>query len=71
MNEDKPKRWYFVMCFCLVLSFGVFLFAPRLGYPTWAAHDIGILIGLWAPIMGIMGIRAETKLAAKQQQAQQ
>lgn len=59
---EKPRRWYYVMVFCMVLSFGVFLFAPRMGYPTQTAHDIGILIGLWAPIMGIMGVRAEAKL---------
>ncbi len=62
VQKENPKRWYLVMIFCMLLSFIVFIVAPRLGYQPQTAHDIAIMIGLWAPIMGIMGVRAEAKL---------
>lgn len=57
--KANPKRWYLVMFFCIILSFVVFMVGPRAGYEPQTAHDIAIMIGLWAPILGIMGVRAE------------
>jgi hypothetical protein len=57
--KENPKRWYIVMVFCMALSFFSFAVGPRIGYAPDAARDIGILIGLWAPVMGVMGLRAE------------
>ena len=57
--KENPKRWYIVMVFCMALAFFAFAAGPRLGYSTEAAHSIGLLIGSWAPVMGIMGVRAE------------
>ncbi|MGD0015515.1 MAG: hypothetical protein ABSD56_14010 [Bryobacteraceae bacterium] len=59
MKKENPKRWYIVMVFAMALSFFVFMVAPRLGYPPETAHAIAIMIGLWAPTLGIMGLRAE------------
>ncbi len=47
------------MILCMLLSFGSFLFGPQLGYEPAAIRDVGLMIGLWAPILGIMGVRAE------------
>jgi hypothetical protein len=66
VQKENPKRWYLVMIFCMLLSFIVFVVAPRMGYPPDVAHDIAIMIGVWAPVMGIMGIRAEAKLSGNQ-----
>jgi hypothetical protein len=57
--KENPKRWYIVMVFCVVLSFFVFAAGPRIGYSPEAARDIGILIGVWAAVLGVMGVRAE------------
>jgi len=57
--KANPKRWYLVMFFCIIMSFLVFMIAPRIGYEASTAHDIAIMIGLWAPVLGIMGVRAE------------
>jgi hypothetical protein len=58
-SKSNPKRWYIVMVLCIMFSFFVFIAAPRLGYDTEAAHAIALMIGLWAPTLGIMGVRAE------------
>ncbi len=58
-SKSNPKRWYIVMVLCIMFSFFVFIVAPRLGYDTATAHDIAIMIGLWAPTLGILGVRAE------------
>jgi lipopolysaccharide export LptBFGC system permease protein LptF len=58
--KENPNRWYIVMVFCLVLSFFVFVVAPRIGYSPEASRDIALLIGMWAPTLGILGLRAET-----------
>jgi len=57
--KDNPKRWYIVMVFCMAISFFSFMVGPRLGYQPEAAHSIGILIAVWAPVLGVMGVRAE------------
>ncbi|MEK7409623.1 MAG: hypothetical protein AAB225_31535 [Acidobacteriota bacterium] len=59
MQKVNPKRWYLVMQFCILLSFLTFIVAPRIGYEPAAARDIGLWIGLLAPTMGILGVRAE------------
>jgi lipopolysaccharide export LptBFGC system permease protein LptF len=57
--KENPKRWYIVMVFCVVFSFFVFVVGPRLGYNPDVSHDIALMIGLWAPTLGILGVRAE------------
>ena len=57
--KDNPKRWYIVMVFAMALSFFGFMVGPRVGYGPEAAHAVGIMIGLWAPVLGVMGLRAE------------
>jgi hypothetical protein len=57
--KSNPKRWYIVMVLCVMFSFFVFIAAPRMGYDPGAARDIAIMIGLWAPTLGILGVRAE------------
>ncbi len=58
-SKSNPKRWYLVMYLCIILSFWVFIGAPRLGYSPETAHGIGILLGVWAPVLAIFGVRAE------------
>jgi hypothetical protein len=58
-SKTNPNRWYIVMVFCIMFSLFVFLVGPRLGYETQQVHDIAIVIGLWAPTLGILGVRAE------------
>jgi hypothetical protein len=57
--KSNPKRWYLLMLFCLALSIVLFLVADRLIVPPEAAHAVAIMVGLWAPAFGIMGLRAE------------
>jgi hypothetical protein len=57
--KENPKRWYIVMVMCAVLGFFAFVAGPRIGYIPEAAHTMGLMITLWAPILGIMGLRAE------------
>jgi hypothetical protein len=57
--KPNPKRWYLVMVLCVVFSLFVFIVAPRLGYDRGTAHTIALMIGLWAPTLGILGVRAE------------
>jgi hypothetical protein len=47
------------MYLCIILSFWVFIGGPRLGYSTETAHGIAILIGIWAPVLAVFGLRAE------------
>ncbi|MGE5648115.1 MAG: hypothetical protein ACM336_20245 [Acidobacteriota bacterium] len=64
-SKSNPKRWYIVMVLCIMFSVFVFVAAPRLGYDRDSAHAIAIMIGLWAPTLGILGVRAEA-LAKKE-----
>jgi lipopolysaccharide export LptBFGC system permease protein LptF len=59
VRKQNPNRWYLVMVFCILLSFFVFIVGPRIGYAEQAAHDVALIIGLWAPTLGILGVRAE------------
>ena len=59
VRKQNPNRWYLVMVFCIVVSFFAFIVGPRLGYNPTDAHTIAIMIGLWAPTLGILGVRAE------------
>lgn len=59
VRKQNPNRWYLVMVFCILLSFFVFIVGPRIGYEMETAHHIAILIGLWAPTLGILGLRSE------------
>ena len=47
------------MVLCIMFSLFVFIAAPRLGYDTETSHGIALMIGLWAPTLGILGVRAE------------
>ncbi len=58
-SKANPKRWYLVMCLCIVLSFFVFIAGPRIGYDSETAHALALMIGLWAPTLAIFGVRAE------------
>jgi hypothetical protein len=42
-----------------MFSLFVFIVAPKLGYDPGTAHMIALMIGLWAPTLGILGVRAE------------
>lgn len=57
--NQKARRWYLVMLFCILLSFFVFVLGPRIGYDRSTAHEIAIMIGIWAPTLGVLGFRAE------------
>ena len=62
MKNNIPKeatRWYFVMIFCVLLSFFAFLVGPRIGYAQETIEHASLMIALWAPTLGILGVRAE------------
>lgn len=59
VRKQNPNRWYLVMVFCILVAFCVFIIAPRIGYSDESAHSLGIMIGVWAPTLGILGVRAE------------
>jgi hypothetical protein len=60
MNIPKQaKRWYLVMVFCVLLSFFAFAVGPNIGYPRETIEHVGLMIALWAPTLGILGVRAE------------
>ena len=59
---DIPKqarRWYLVMVFCVLLSFFAFAVGPTIGYSMEAIQHVGLMIAVWAPTLGILGVRAE------------
>ena len=51
-----PMIWYALAGVAIILSGYLFLFAPP-GNET--RHGVGLFIGLWAPMFGILGLRAE------------
>jgi len=53
------KRWYLVMVFCVLLSFFAFAAEPNIGYSRETIEHVGLMIALWAPTLGILGVRAE------------
>jgi lipopolysaccharide export LptBFGC system permease protein LptF len=59
VRKQNPNRWYLVMVFCILVAFCVFIIAPRIGYSQENAHALAIMIGVWAPTLGILGVRAE------------
>jgi hypothetical protein len=60
MNIPKQaKRWYLVMVFCILLSFFAFAVGPNIGYPRETIEHVGLMIAVWAPTLGILGVRAE------------
>jgi hypothetical protein len=58
-SKSNPKRWYLAMYMCIILAFWVFIAGPRLGYGEETIHGVAILIGSWAPILAVFGLRAE------------
>ena len=62
MKNNVPKqatRWYLVMVFCVLLSFFAFAVGPTIGYPMESIQHVGLMIAVWAPTLGILGVRAE------------
>ena len=62
MKNKVPKqatRWYLVMIFCVLLSFFAFIVGPRIGYARESMEHAALMIALWAPTLGILGVRAE------------
>lgn len=57
--SKQATRWYLVMIFCVLLSFFTFAVGPFINYPRIPIELVGIMIGLWAPTLGILGVRAE------------
>ncbi len=57
----NPKRWYLLMLFCLTLSVVLFLLSPRLRVSPGAVREVALMVGVWAPAFGVMGLRAELK----------
>ena len=55
----KATRWYLVMIFCVLLSFFAFAVGPRIGYARETIEHVGLMIAVWAPTLGILGVRAE------------
>jgi hypothetical protein len=55
----KATRWYLVMLACILLSFFAFVVGPRLGYLPELIQAAAIMIGLWAPTLGTLGVRSE------------
>jgi hypothetical protein len=55
----QAKRWYLVMIFCVLMSFFAFIVGPRIGYARESMEHAGLMIALWAPTLGILGVRAE------------
>ena len=47
------------MVFYVVLSFFAFAVGPRIGYARETIEHVGLMIALWAPTLGILGVRAE------------
>jgi hypothetical protein len=55
----QAKRWYLVMVFCVLLSFFAFAVGPVIGYSMDSIQHVGLMIAVWAPTLGILGVRAE------------
>ncbi len=55
----QAKRWYLVMVFCVLLSFFAFAVEPNIGYAREAIEHVGLMIAVWAPTLGVLGVRAE------------
>jgi hypothetical protein len=55
----QARRWYLVMVFCVLLSFFAFAVGPTIGYPRETIEHVALMIALWAPTLGILGVRAE------------
>ncbi len=52
-----PTVWYALAGLSIVLSLYLFLLAH--GGNEQSRHEIALFIGLWAPMFGILGLRAE------------
>lgn len=62
----NPNFWYTLMIVALAVSLFVFAAGMAIGYSTKeAAHSVGILIGLWASVFGIIGLREQLKQVGK------
>jgi len=50
-----PMIWYALAGLSILLSGYLFLFSAE----NESRHGVGLFIGLWAPMFGILGLRAE------------
>ncbi len=50
-----PMIWYALAGLSIILSGYLFLFSAE----NENRHGVGLFIGLWAPMFGILGLRAE------------
>lgn len=63
-----PSIWYALAGLSIIFSLYLFLFASMESEAL--RHDVAIFIGLWAPMFGILGLRAEV-LEMRREQMQQ
>ena len=61
----QATRWYLVMVFRVLLAFFAFAVGPRIGYARETIEH-GLMIALWAPTLGILGVRAELQQQREQ-----
>jgi len=62
----QATRWYLVMVFCVLLSFFAFVVGPRIGYVRETIEHASLMIAIWAPTLGILGVRAELQQQREQ-----
>ena len=66
---DKPLHpnfWYALMIVALAVSLFIFLAGTSIGYSSRdTAHSVGIFLALWAPVFGVLGLRAQLKREGK------
>ena len=56
----NSNTWYLLMILSILMAVMLFLNIP--GYEDAAsARQVGVLVGLWAPTFGILGVRAQLK----------
>lgn len=60
-----PGVWYALAGLSIIFSLYLFLFASM--EDEALRHDVAIFIGLWAPMFGILGLRAEVMEMRKEQ----
>lgn len=52
-----PTIWYLLAGLSIIISLYLFLLAH--GGDESSRHEVALFIGLWAPMFGILGLRAE------------
>jgi hypothetical protein len=54
------------MVFCVLLSFFAFVVGPRIGYARERIEPAALMIAIWAPTLGVLGVRAELQQQREQ-----